>query len=173
MFLIAACGHASALQDGVLHKGEVQVHLGPVPESWSSVKVEGADVAYRDQGREGSVLLDVRCGERDDDASLSVLTGHLIMGTTERQPVSEETIPFDGREALHTVMRAKLDGVDLQYDIYVMKKDGCVYDIVYVSPPQRYQEGATAFAQFAHGLHASSPPVRVGGARPASTNADP
>jgi hypothetical protein len=174
ILLLAACGHASsALQDGVLHKGDVRVHLGPVPESWSQVRVEGADVAYRDQGRAGSVLLDVRCGERDDDAPLSVLTSHLIMGTTERQPISEETVPFDGREALHTVMRAKLDGVDLQYDMYVMKKDGCVYDIVYLSPPSRYQEGAAAFAQFARGLHASSPPVQVGGARAPSTNADP
>ena len=50
------------------------------------------------------MLFDVRCGRRDDDAPLSVLTEHLIMGTTERDVESRLTIPFDGREAMHTLI---------------------------------------------------------------------
>jgi hypothetical protein len=76
------------------------------------------------------------------------------MGTTARDFVHEETIPFDAREALHTVLRAKLDGVEMQYDIYVLKKDGCVYDFVYVAPPARFADGAPLFEQFATGIHA-------------------
>jgi hypothetical protein len=60
-------------------------------------------------------------------------------------------------------MRAKLDGVPMQYDIYVMKKDGCVYDLVYVAPPARFTAGAADFERFALGLRASSPPVVVVG----------
>ena len=37
---------------------------------------------------------------------------------------------MDGREAMHTVMSAKLDGVPKMFDAYVLKKDGCVYDFV-------------------------------------------
>jgi hypothetical protein len=162
---LASCGHAAPVVEGVLQKGDVRVQLGPVPEGWNQVRVDGADLAYRDQAREGSVMVDFRCHEADDDAPLSVLTQHLIMGTPDRQTVNEETIPFDGREAAHTVMRAKLDGVDLQYDMYVMKKDGCVFDIVYVSPPRLYEEGAPSFERFARGVHATTPPVNVGGAR--------
>jgi hypothetical protein len=170
---VAACAvHEARVIDGVLEKGDVRVRLGPVPPSWSAVRVEGADLAYRDQGAAGSTMVDFRCGQRDDDAPLTVLTQHLIMGTTDRQMVSQETIPFDGREAAHTVMRAKLDGVDLQYDIYVLKKDDCVFDLVYLSPPDRYEQGSAAFERFARGLHASSPPVSVGGTH-AGKNADP
>jgi hypothetical protein len=159
---VAGCGHAAAVVDGVLEKGGVRVQLGPVPEGWAQVHVDGADLAYRDQGFGGSAMVDFRCHEPDDDAPLGTLTQHLIMGTTDRQTVSEETIPFDGREAKHTVMLAKLDGVDLEYDIYVMKKDGCVFDLVYVTPPRSYGDAAPSFERFARGLHATTPPVDVG-----------
>ena len=175
VLMLASSCHGAAAFDGMLHKGDVTVQLGPVPEGWTRVRVEGADLAYRDQGREGSAMVDFRCDQADDDAPLSVLTGHLIMGTTARETLSEETIPFDGREAQHTVMRAKLDGVPLQYDIYVMKKDGCVFDVVYLTPPALYAQSAEAFQRFARGLHASTPPVNVGGAHSgaAATSADP
>jgi hypothetical protein len=82
------------------------------------------------------------------------------MGTTERTFETEEVIPFDRREAMHSVMRAKLDGVPMQYDIYVMKKDGCLYDLVYVAPPGRFADGASDFERFARGLRTeSSPPL--------------
>lgn len=168
--LLCACAHEDHLHDGVLQKGDVRIRLGPVPAEWRPITVDGADLAYRDDARAGSTLFDVRCGARDDDAPLSVLTEHLIMGTTEREYDSQETIPFDGREAMHTLLRAKLDGVPMQYDIYVMKKNGCVYDLVYVAPPDRFSQGATAFEAFARGLHAASPVEQVGGRKDPPAN---
>jgi len=152
--LVGACGHAELLDNGVLHKNGLRISVGPVPGAWQPLRIEGADLAYRDPARGGSALFDVRCGHRDDDAPLSILTEHLIMGTTDREFDTQETVPFDGREALHTRMRAKLDGVPMQYDIYVMKKDGCIYDLVYVAPPERCGDGAADFERFARGLHA-------------------
>jgi hypothetical protein len=156
--LVAACGHTSGLEDGVLRKGDVSVRFGPVPAGWTRIGVQGADLSYRDDANEGSVLFDVRCHERDSDAPLGSLTAHLIMGTTAREVQREETIPFDGREAQHTLMTAKLDGVAMQYDLYVMKKDGCVYDMVYVAPPDRFAAATVLFERFATGLHGTSGP---------------
>ncbi len=147
--------------------------FGPRPPEWRRVELDGADLAFRDDAREGSVLFDVRCGRRDDDAPLSVLTEHLIMGTTERDVESRLTIPFDGREAMHTLLNAKLDGVPMQYDIYVMKKDGCVYDVVYVSPPAFFARGALDFERFARGLRTLSSPKVVGGDPAAGPGSDP
>ncbi|MDP9034096.1 MAG: hypothetical protein M3O50_04775 [Myxococcota bacterium] len=155
--LATACAHGDQLSRGLFRKGPVTVHMGEWPISWKRVAVDGADLAFRDDARAASVLIDVHCGERDDDAPLSVLTTHLIMGTTERDFQSQETAPFDGREALHTLMRAKLDGVSLRYDIYVMKKDGCVFDLVYVAGPERFAEGTRDFEGFVAAFHAESP----------------
>jgi hypothetical protein len=154
--LLAGCAHGESFEDGVLRKGDISVQIGPVPGHWRRILVDGADLAYRDDARAGSALFDVRCGQRDDDAPLSVLTQNLLMGTTERDFESQILIPLDGREAMHTVVRAKLDGVPMQYDIFVMKKDGCVHDLIYVAPPERFAEGAADFERFASGLHAHS-----------------
>jgi hypothetical protein len=155
---LAACAHGETLEDGILHKGDLTLQLGPVPEGWRRIDVDGGDVAYRDEARGGSALLDVRC-RRDDDAPLAALTAHLIMGTTDRTIDKQELVAFDGREALHTLLLAKLDGVSMRYDIYVLKKDGCVNDLVYVAPPDRFEEGAAGFERFALGLrvHSSAP----------------
>ena len=159
------CGHADAFEDGVLRKGDLTVRLGPVPAPWRRVSLEGADLAFRDEEHAASAMFDVHCARRDGDAPLAVLTAQLIMGTTQRDFEHQEILALDGREALHTTLRAKLDGVPMQYDIYVMKKDGCVYDVVYVALPGRYAEGAADFERFATGLRAVGPPVLGGSAR--------
>jgi hypothetical protein len=170
---LSGCAHGDSFDGAVLRKGDLAVRLGPLAPNWRRIDVEGADLAFHDDAREASTLFDVRCGHRDDDAPLSVLTDHLIMGTTERQFDTQETVPFDGREALRSVLRAKLDGVPMQYEIYVMKKDGCVYDIVYVASPDRFAQGTPDFERFVRGVHALSAPKAVGSQRPGSVSSDP
>jgi hypothetical protein len=162
----AACAHVDSIDGGVLHKGDLRVGLGPVPTSWRQVGIDGADLAFRDDAHEGSALFDVRCGEHGEDAPLSILTEDLIMGTTERDFEVQKVVPFDGREAMHSLLRAKLDGVPMQYDIYVMKKDGCVYDLVYIAPPAHFLSGTGDFERFVLGLHASSTSSAAQGTRP-------
>jgi hypothetical protein len=166
---LVACGHSASLAGDVVEKGSVRIHVGPVPPTWRRIQVDGADMAFRDDAKEGSALFDVRCGRRDDDAPLTALTDHLIMGTTQRDYASQEVVPFDGREVMHTRLSAKLDGVPMQYDIYVMKKDGCVVDLVYVAPPNRFADGTADFQRFALGLHVLS----ASPAAPAGASSDP
>ena len=149
---VAGCAHGDAFEGGVLQKGALRIEVGPVASSWRRIHVPGADLAFRDDDRDGSALFDVRCGGRDDDAPLAILTQNLVMGTTERDFESQEVIPFDQREAMHSRLRAKLDGVPMQYDIYVMKKDGCVYDLAYLAPPSSFARGVPGFERFVSGF---------------------
>jgi len=57
------------------------------------------------------VLVNARCGHDGDDIPLLALTQHLFMNFTERQTVEQKIVPLDGREAMHTILSAKLDGV--------------------------------------------------------------
>ena len=54
---------------------------------------------------------------------------------------------MDGREALESRVEAKLDGVPVDLVLVVMKKDGCIYDFTYVSPPGRVDERKRDFDQ--------------------------
>jgi len=116
--------------DGTLYRGpDVAFRVSPLPASWRRVS--------------------------DRDAPLVALTEHLLIGTTDRAIVREETIPFDAREARHTVLSARLDGVQMEYDIFILKKDGCVFDLVYVARPDAAKGagGAAEFERFVLGFH--------------------
>jgi hypothetical protein len=149
----SGCGASASFEGGVYRDHDVSFRLQGAPREWRSVRVSDADVVFRDDAHEASVLINGRCIPESADAPLNALTEHLIMGTTDRQFSVEETLAFDAREARHSVLRAKLDGVVMGYDLYVMKKNGCVYDLVYVGDPERMQAGMPAFEQFARGFH--------------------
>ena len=85
--------------------------VGEIPPTWSRLEVANARLAFRDDAAQSTVLVNGRCGKDGDDVPLKSLTQHLFLSFTERQPIEENVISMDGREALHTVMSAKLDGV--------------------------------------------------------------
>jgi hypothetical protein len=153
----AACGGSRAAFDGTTYRsGAVAFRVPAMPAGWQRVDVTDAALAFRDDAHDASALVNARCGEKDGDAPLVALTNHLVMGMTERVVSLEETIPFDGREARHTRMAAKLDGVARELDIYVLKKDGCVYDFVYVAAPEHAIAGMPAFDAFVRGFHTAA-----------------
>lgn len=149
-----ACGGRSrgALDAGVYRDGPVQFQVPDVPPGWRPIDVSDATLAFRDDAHGATVLLNARCLRADGDTPLVALTNHLVIGSTEREIASQEVEPFDRREAMHTKMRAKFDGVPMALDIFVMKKDGCVYDFVYMGAPQQFEEGAAAFEAFVRGF---------------------
>jgi hypothetical protein len=152
----AGCGAGNAhgsFDGGVYRKGAVAFRLPDLPPGWRRLDVEDASLAFRDEPHEGSVLLNARCLTADDRTPLVALTNHLLFGATDREFVSQLTEPFDGREALHTTVRAKWDGVPMMADIFVLSKDGCVYDFVYLIPPGAFDNGAPTFESFVRGFH--------------------
>jgi hypothetical protein len=49
-------------------------------------------------------------------------------------------------------------------ELFVLKKDGCVYDLGYVALPARFDQGRAAFGTFAHGFATVQTPARAAGA---------
>jgi len=138
-FLFAMMGCAAdppRLEAGVYRDGPLAFRIGDVPSTWRPVRVEGATLAFRDDPHLASILLDGRCNRKDDDVPLVALTDHLVMGTTGREILSQET---------------------MDYDIFVLKKDGCVYDFVYVDPAgdknDERESGKAAFERFSATFH--------------------
>ena len=62
-------------------------------------------------------------------------------------------------------MRAKWDGVPIAFDIYVMKKDGCTYDFVYMGDPTTFDTGAREFESFTRGFRTLPGAGTVAGSR--------
>jgi hypothetical protein len=113
--------------------------------------VEGALLAFRDDSHAGTVAMNGRCGLDGDDVPLEALTHHLFLHFTRRTMVSQQRVNLDGRAGLRSELVAELDGVAMNYLVYVLKKDGCVYDFMHVTPtvdPARRAE----FERFVQGF---------------------
>lgn len=140
---LAGCRRVS-FEDRVLTKPSVRYRVGELPSHWRRVWLEGNDLAFSEEGTGRALSVNATC-EGHDDPPLPVLTRHLLMGFTERQEVSQQLVPLAGREALRSRYRAKLDGVPVQLELVVLKKDTCVFDFTYVAPPERAQERLADF----------------------------
>ncbi|MGK3989963.1 hypothetical protein WME99_43370 [Sorangium sp. So ce136] len=147
---LAGCGGPSF--NGTVYRGEdVAFRVPAAPASWRQISVSDAAVAYRDDANGATIALNGRC-RNEEDVPLISLTNHLFLHFTDREVLKQEVVPFDGREAMHTVLSAKLDGVPKVFDIWVLKKNGCVYDMLLIADPARYAAGEPAFTRMVRGF---------------------
>jgi hypothetical protein len=74
--------------------------------------------------------------------------------------LSQERVPSSKREAMHSIATGKLDGVPRKLELFVLKKDGCVYDIVLDASPQHFGSARVAFARVCDSFHVDARPDR-------------
>lgn len=144
---LTSCG-GSSFDGRVYDDGKLRFRTGPVPAEWRSIEADGTLIAFHHQG--DTMAVNGRCGMDGDDVPLTSLTQHLFLQFTDRVLESQEEVMLDGRAALRTKLNGKLDGVPRTMLVYVMKKNGCVYDFWRVSG-QRSSDG-TEFEAFVSGF---------------------
>jgi hypothetical protein len=125
---------------------------GRLGGDWTLVRRGETDIGYY-SARAGSVIqLNATCRDDAEAAPLTTLTNHLLIGYTDRRILTQEERALVGRAALHTVVEGELDGVAVTLDLYVVKRDGCIFDLSLAGPTARYPAGRGAFADFVGGL---------------------
>jgi hypothetical protein len=155
LVVVAACGGSTPpahYQASTFSRGDEHFYL-PEPGPWQRLDTAGGDLAWRDPSSRAVIMANATC-RGHHDPPLEVLVNDLLIGTTERRVLLSEMVPLDGREARHEVVALKLDGVPLVYDLYVLKKDGCVYDLALVAAPTSYNTVADRFVTVVAGFRA-------------------
>lgn len=130
----SAMACASSGFDGRAYRdGDLRFRVGQVPSAWRAIQVDDALLAFRDDQANATVAVNGRCKVDGDDVPLASLTQHLFLEFTERSEAVQTQVSLDGRQALRTEITAALDGVKKHYLVYVLKKDSCVYDFMYIA----------------------------------------
>ena len=138
LLLLAGCaGHSGRSLEGRYSVGD------PGP-GWQQVRPGGADKAWYNADLSAAIYADSNCGARYDDAPLDRLIDSLSLGVVG-QTLREERRTLDGREALLRVFDGQLDGVAVRVGALALKKDRCVYDVIYIAPPTQFDAGDSAF----------------------------
>jgi hypothetical protein len=146
-------GCSGASFSGSVYRGPGYAFRVPTPpNSWKQIDVDGKALSFVDEANGALIAASGRCKVDGEDVPLKSLVQHLFLQFTDREVISEETVPFDGREAIHTIVTAKLDGVPKQFDVWILKKDGCVYDLYLITEPADFEQAAGPFREFVHGF---------------------
>lgn len=153
VFLASACG-GPPFNGRVYDDGKLHFRTGPVPADWRPIEADGTLLAFHAERAPATIAVNGRCGVDGDDVPLASLTQHLFLQFTEREQRSQEELVLDGRAALRTDLVGKLDGVPKRFLVYVLKKDGCVYDFWRISQPNA--DDPASFEAFVRGFSTES-----------------
>ena len=128
-------------------------YVVPAPVGdWSRVRPGGADKAWFNRNLSATIYFDSNCKERFEDGTLSALLTHLTFGMVQNDPLREDSMTLDGRDALLRVYDGKLDGVEVRVGAVVTKKNMCLYDGLYIAPPSRFEDGWGQFVEMVSGF---------------------
>ena len=144
-------GGSGAYSAGHFTDAHVSYRVGAPGTGWAEVSQPKANVAWFHPGHDAVILVNSSC-EGVADSPLEGLTNDLLMGTTERAVLEQNRLAFSGREALETRARAKLDGVMRDMKLFVLKKDGCVYDVVFGAPAASFDAAEGGYARVKDGF---------------------
>lgn len=145
LFSSSGCVRSNGVLTGTLFRArETSYHIGEVPETWRRVSLRGADLGFVHDNDGSTLLLNSNCKDLED-TPLVALSFHLIIGMTEQNIIEQKKIQLSEREALETTAEAKLDGVKRKLKILVLKKNSCIYDVVYSAPPEKFDENLAAY----------------------------
>lgn len=152
VLLAVGCGAGASFSGNVFRDAEARYRVGELGGGWERIEIEQNDLAWRDRDTGAIVQVNATC-DPFQDVPLSALTNHLLIGFTNREWRSSETVALDGREALRSHVMARLDGVPRELLFYVLKKDRCTYDFALVAPPgDRFRAAEPAFERLVAGF---------------------
>ncbi|MFL5814630.1 MAG: hypothetical protein ACJ763_13730 [Bdellovibrionia bacterium] len=119
---------------------------------------EVTDVAYQSKSTASIISLDSACRLAPDslrpgaERDLKTLTDLLLLGITDVTLREERGMEVQKTPALETTIIGKLNGEAMQIRTVVLKRQNCVYDLVYMSRPQYFERQLSDFSHFVASL---------------------
>lgn len=125
---------------------EATYAFGEPGSGWRPLRKDVPDVqvAWLNPELVGMIELHGQC-EDQGDSSLEQYTDHLRIDWTEWNVIEQEQTRLAGRDALRTVVTAELDGVPRKMEMWVVKKNGCLFDLRYSTDPETFTRGLDDF----------------------------
>jgi hypothetical protein len=130
--------------------GDAAYRVGTLPLAWARIHRKGADLVFQHPGG-GTVAVSSQC-PAPEDVSLNVLTNHLLFGIDVKREYGRAPITLDGRAALRTHLQGELDGVPIELDLVVLKKNGCTYDLQLIAAAAEFSARQPDFSAFVQGF---------------------
>jgi hypothetical protein len=114
-----------------------------------------ADLAYQSKRTSSIVSLNSACRESREDAKpeeLEEFSKLLFLGMTDIVHREERAARVADLPALETTVEGRLNGEPMKLKAIVLRKEDCIYDLMYVARPDRFPEHVEDFTRFVSSL---------------------
>jgi hypothetical protein len=137
---------------GDAKREEATYRFGVPGDGWRPVRhLADVQVAWVNEDLGAVIQVHSQCDEQGD-SSLDEYTDHLRIDWTGWEVVQQSPERLAGRAALRTTVDAELDGVKRRNTFVIVKKNGCLFDLQYIAPPERFTGGRAGFQQVVDGF---------------------
>ena len=148
VFAIVGCA-GTRIEEGVFRGPNYRVTL---PADWDVIADGRADLALSQRTGGGAMLVNATCEGRETGRPLDVLMRHLLFGLRDRRVVERDEMAVNGHPAARALFEGSTDAGPVLGEAYVVKRAGCVYDLLYVAPTASFAEGREVFRRFVQSL---------------------
>lgn len=137
LFLLAGCATGRIVNGHYVD--EAKGFRAPLPrEGWEVMEVEGADLALKDLRSPARMAVVASCPGLEA-GPLKALSRHLLFGLRGIRVVREESILLDGVTGLEIRVEGRFEGSPVAVRTVVVQRQGCLYDLFYVAPPDLFE----------------------------------
>lgn len=111
---------------------------------WAKIDSGVDDVAFQNATTMAMMTIYSVCGQYQD-LSLEELTKNIVVGVQEPSESAHKEFTIDGMPAMETTLSGKADGEPIKAIFTIIRSSTCVYDIIYASKPEQFDQGATDY----------------------------
>src|SRR5262245_58134032 len=146
--VLAGCA-GRRLHDGV-YRSEHGFRVAVPGPGWRVVDGSRAELELRRADGEAGMLAHATCRPDAVRRDFGLLERHLLLGLRDRATLEAGETELAGRRAAHRVIEGRSrDGRGrVRIESYVLKDARCVFDLVYVAPPDEFDGGRVDFRRF-------------------------
>lgn len=127
--------------------------VGVLPGGWNRMSTKVRAISFYNASYDSSISTDALCGGGVSDRSLETLTGSIVSALENRKITKITKFELDGRGALRESVEGTIDGVPVDVDMVVTRKDWCVFDFYSVSPKNLSDSVKNDFELFFGAFH--------------------
>jgi hypothetical protein len=115
---------------------------------------EISDVAFQSKKTAAIVSLNSSCRPNADNqnADLRTLTDPLLLGISNVAQRVEKNMTIQSTPALETTVEGQVNGQDISLRSVVLRRNSCVYDLLYMAPPAHFASNEADFSHFVASL---------------------
>jgi hypothetical protein len=116
-------------------------------EPYEKFAVQDVDRAWKNRSNGNSISFRTACND-PVESEINSIQQMIVDGLDAANIEKRETVQYNGREALHSVIQGKLDGIATKIELMIFKKNNCTYTLTYVALPKNYAQDQAVFQKF-------------------------